>query len=189
MKTKTELIELASILTSLQILFVNGLVKGLTQRQAYIQAGGTAKSQNSQDSSAATMLSVVKVKAYYDALMETESFTAVMTREEALQRLTVSAKVSITDVCDFTSRQVGEDEYGEPVYQTAWEMKDSKDIPSHIAACIKSVTAGRAGLKIELYDSMNSIKLLSEMQRWKEAPEPVIDKTIEVVFTRAKRED
>ena len=171
MKTKTELSELSEGLTILQRYFVLSLVKGMTQRQAYIDAGGTAKTEKSQDVCAHQLLSHIKVRAYYDALMEIAAFTAVMTREEALQRLTVSAKVSITDVCDFTSRQVGEDEYGEPVYQTAWEMKDSKDIPSHIAACIKSVTAGRAGLKIELYDSMNSIKLLSEMQRWKEAPE------------------
>jgi phage terminase small subunit len=171
MKTKKELRVLSESLTNLQLLFVNGLIKGLTQRQAYLDAGGTAKKTESQDSSAATMFSVVKVRAYYDALMEIATFTAVMTREEALQRLTLTAKVSITDVCEFKNIQTGEDEDGKPIYQTTWIIKNSEDIPDHIAACIKSVTATKAGPKIELYNSLDSIKLMSEISRWKEVPE------------------
>lgn len=171
MKTKKELKELSESLTKLQHGFVVSLVSGMTQRQAYLDAGGTAKSEISQDSGASQLASNSKVSAYYDALMEIATFTAVMTKEEAMQRLTLSAKVTITDVCDFKTVQTGIDHHGDPIFQTTWTIKNSEDIPHHIAACIKSVTATKAGPKVELYDSANSIKLLSEMAGWNAAKE------------------
>ena len=40
---------------------------------------------------------------------------AVMTKQEALQLLSVKARIRITDVCDFRQEQVGNDEEGNPV--------------------------------------------------------------------------
>lgn len=166
MKTDKELAELAKPLTNLQRQFVIHLTEGNSQREAYIAAGGTAKKDSTQDAAASRMLSDVKVKAYYDALLEVAAFKAVLTKQEAMQRLTVAAKVTMKDVCDFRQVKIGEDAEGEPVFQTVWTIKNAEDIPDHIAACIKSVTVTKQGPKIELYDSNGSIKLLSEMQGW-----------------------
>jgi phage terminase small subunit len=165
-----EQVELAAALTQLQRKYAINLAgSDMSQREAYKAAGGQAKTETAQDSAASTMLSNVKVRAFYDSLLEAAQSDAVMTREEALSRLTKSAKITIKDVCDFKNVLVGEDDEGHPVYQTVWTIKNSEDIPDHIAASIKSVQITKSGPKIELYDSHGAIKQICEMQGW-EAP-------------------
>jgi len=173
-KLSKEQLELSKGLTDLQRRFVVNLVSGMTQRQAYIEAGGRAKTPGAQDNSASVMLSRSKVRAFYDSLIEEAQSNAVMTKEQALVRLTQSAKVTMKDVCDFRNIQVGEDENGDPVHQTVWTVKNAEDIPSHIAACIKSVSITREGPKLELYDSNSSIKQLSDMLGWALPTKPTV---------------
>jgi len=162
-----EQLELASKLTTLQRKFVINLVGSkMSQREAYVAAGGRAKSDSAKDNSASVMLSKTKVKGFYDSLLNTATTSAVMTREEALERLTLSARVRITDVCDFRNVQTGEDPDGDPVYQTVWTIKNSEDIPAEIAACIKSVAITNQGPKIELHDQTAATKQISDMQGW-----------------------
>tara|TARA_R110001599_G_scaffold60377_1_gene167883 strand:+ start:3637 stop:4053 length:417 start_codon:yes stop_codon:yes gene_type:complete len=86
-------LELASKLTTLQRKFVLELVKnGTTQRQAYLKAGGSAKSTDSQDSAAYKMFSHVHVKSFYDYIMQQSTTSAILSREEALEILTSNAK-------------------------------------------------------------------------------------------------
>jgi phage terminase small subunit len=92
--------------------------------------------------------------------------SAVMSREEALEKLSLSARVSITDVADFKLTQVGEDADGNPVYQTTWVIKNSEDIAPEVAACIKSITITQTGPKLELHDQNSAIKQLADMQGW-----------------------
>lgn len=70
---------------------INLVCSNMSQREAYIAAGGKAKTENSQDSSANTMLSNVKVKDFYEALLNESASDAVLTREEALLILTKNA--------------------------------------------------------------------------------------------------
>jgi len=166
-KHNSEQIDLASKLTTLQRKFVLNLIAtSMSQREAYIAAGGKAKTQDSQDSAACTMFSNVKVRAYYDSLLESAQTSAVMTKEQALTRLSQSAQIKITDVCTFRNVKVGEDEDGNDVYQTVWTVKNAEDIPDHIAVCIKSVTITNQGPKIELHDSHGAIKQLGDILGW-----------------------
>jgi len=137
-----------------------------SQRKAYLNAGGTAKSENAQDHGASQLLSNPKVRAFYDSLLAVAQTNAIMTRTEALERLSKSAKATIHDVCNFEHISIGQDSNGDDIMQTVWTMKDSKDIDPTIAACIKSVTFQKNGPKIEMYDSNGSIKQLSDMQGW-----------------------
>lgn len=160
-------LELASKLTTLNRKFVVNLVgTNKSQRQAYIDAGGKAKSDDAQDAAASRMLADVKVKAFYDSLMESATSEAILTREEALQILSNNAKVQMTDVAVFGLARVGEDAEGNDVMQTVWTMKDSKDIDPNVMSCIKSVTMTKQGPKIELHDQHGAIKQLSDMQGW-----------------------
>ncbi len=166
-KLTAEQLELASKLTPLQRKFVLELIKpGTSQRQAYLTAGGKAKNESAQDSSATTMFSNVKVKAFYNSLLSCIASDSIMTKQEALERLSKSARATIHDICTFELKQVGEDEDGNPVMQTVWTMKHSEDIDPVIAASIKSVTFTKTGPKIEMYDSNGSIKILSDLQGW-----------------------
>ena len=108
--------KLSKELTTLQYKFVINLFSGMTQRQAYINAGGKAKTQESQDSASSNMLSNVKVRSFYDSLMQDAQSSAVMTKQQALTRLTATASVTMKDVCDFKNVLVGNGEDGEPTY-------------------------------------------------------------------------
>ncbi len=96
---------------------------------------------------------------------------SIMTREEALERLSMHARIKITDICDFKFAEVGKEEDGSPIMKTVWTVKNSDDIRPEVAACIKSVSCGKDGPKIELYDSDGAIKQLSLMQGWNAAKE------------------
>lgn len=158
--------DLAKPLTKLQRAVVLNVVSGMTQRQAYKQAGGRAKTDASIDATVSEILSAPKVKAYYDALMGKTEQKAIATKEKVVAMLSAQVDLLITDICTFEHKQVGLDENDEPVYQTVWRMKDSKDIKPEHLACIKSVTATKAGPKIELFDKVASAKLLADMMGW-----------------------
>jgi len=158
--------ELGKLLTPLQRRVVHGVVEGKSQRQAYLDAGGTSATEEAQDASASRILSDIKVKAYHDALMASAANKAILTREEALTMLSNTARVTIADVCDFKTVKTGEDKDGNDIFQTTWVMKNAEDIEPHIAACIKSVTATTSGLKIELHDSQNALDKLAKLEGW-----------------------
>lgn len=144
-------------LTTLQKKFVMNLVgSNMGQREAYIAAGSNAKTEGALDAGASEMLATPKVKAFYDSLMESAAAGAVLTKQKALEILSKSAIVSITDICDFE----------EVKGKTVWKLKDMKDMPKEVARCIKSVTITARGPKIELYDSHGAIKQLSDMIGW-----------------------
>lgn len=167
LKLTAEQLDLLASMTPLQRKFAIEMTKGpKNNRQAYLDAGGKCKDPGSQDAQASRMLRIPKIRKFLNLINETAASEAVMSKAEALERLTRTAKVTIRDVCDFSLAQVGEDENGAPVYQTVWTIKNSRDIPDHIAACIKSVSMTQNGPKLELYDSHGAIKQLSDMMGW-----------------------
>ena len=77
------------MLTSKQEKYVQGLVAGLSQRQAYIQAYPKASDwkENSVDRQASTLLKNPKVLARYNELIEEHKTKALFTRQEAVNEL------------------------------------------------------------------------------------------------------
>lgn len=165
--TDEELDELASSLTRLQRMSVCYHVEeNLTQRQAYLKAGGKAKKPDVQDCAAYEIFRNPQVKKYKNALLKRAQIAAIASREEILLRLSHQALIKITDLCNFKNHLIGHDESGEPIYQTTWTMKDSDDIKPEHAAAIKSVSTTKDGLKIEMHDPVQSQKLLADMMDW-----------------------
>ena len=162
-----ELVKLTRGLTQLQYLTVINIVRnGMSNRQAYIKAGGKANGEKSQDAATSQLLRSVKVTAFKDALMESVTKDAILSREEALEILSDNARIKMHDVATFNKVQVGENEAGEPMYQSIWVIKDSADIDEKALAQIKSVTATSTGLKIELHDRNDAIKQIRTMEGW-----------------------
>ena len=156
---------LADKCSNLQKNMVLNLVGGCkTYHEAYMKAGGTAKTKGSQLETASQTMKKKNVQAFYQSLLDQAASKAVMTKQQALERLTKAANASIFDVCDFRYIEDGKDKDGNVIYKTSWKIKD--DIAPEIAVCIKSVTMTSSGPKIELYDSHNSIKQLSDMLGW-----------------------
>lgn len=156
-------------LTKLQQKFALGIVKGLSQIDAYKQAGGKAKKDETASACASEILTNPKVKAFIDEMNKEAISDAVMTKQEALERLSSLGRVSLFDLAEFRNSQVGEDEDGKPVYQATWSFKDSSLLRPEDMAAISELTAGPQGLKIKLHDPKAAIKQLGELQGW-EAP-------------------
>jgi len=78
---------LSDKLTKLQRGVVLGVVAGKSQRQAYYDAGGTAKSDDVADASVARMLADVKVDAFYKSLIVDAAQEAQITLKTLLDEL------------------------------------------------------------------------------------------------------
>lgn len=83
---------LSNQLTNLQLRTVLGVVAGLSQRQAYYEAGGKAKNDDIADASASELLSNPKVRAFLDCLNAQAAEKAIWTREDSVRRLSEIAQ-------------------------------------------------------------------------------------------------
>lgn len=159
-------------LTKLQQRVATNVLSGMSQRQAYVDGGGSAIGEESIDASASALLSNSKVATFMDAMKEEAISDAIMTRNKALERLSLMADTRITDILEFRTVEVkevnkdGEEEVSE---QTIWLMKDSPEIEKRAAASIKSVTMTKFGPKIEMYDAKDAIAQLAKMRGWESA--------------------
>lgn len=160
---------LADQITNLNRLTVLGIIEGKSQRQAYYDAGGKAKSDKAADSVVSEMLSNPKVKAFYDSLLEQASNNAIMTRQQALERLSVIASTEITDILEFETVQVEvADKDGGTTYKdsTIWRMKESDELKRRAGMAIKSVKMTKNGPEIAMYDVTDAIRTLSKLNGW-----------------------
>lgn len=158
-------------LTELQQRTATGVLAGMSNRAAYYAAGGTAKSEQSADSAASTMLSNVKVKAFMDAMKLQAVSDAIMTREEALKTLSLIGRTHLKDIVKFRTANIGKDmETGADLNQTAWEINaDLQDTDSDKLIIISELEVGKFGPKIKTHSPVAAIKQLAEMQGWNAA--------------------
>lgn len=157
-------------LTSLQQRVATNVLAGMTQRAAYRLAGGQAEDDGVADSSASEILSNPKVKAFLDAMKEEAVSEAVMTRKEAMEKLSLLARTDLKDLVDFGSYELGVDEEsGNPIIQAAWKIKPSALQDPKQMAAISELTAGRDGIKIKTHSQIEAIKQLAKMQGWESA--------------------
>ncbi|RAW93849.1 MULTISPECIES: terminase small subunit [unclassified Photorhabdus] len=155
-------------LTPLQQKFVTHILKGKNLTDAYKLSGGKAKGESAH-TQASRMMSFDKVKAFLDAMNAEAISDAVMSRQEALERLSAMGRVSIYNIAEFRNCQIGEDEDGKPVFQASWQFKDSALQDPAALSAISELTTGKDGIKLKLHDPKAAIKQLSELQGW-EAP-------------------
>lgn len=156
-------------LTKLQQKFVTQLLNGKNQTDAYKAAGGKAKTDESARASASQILTNVNVQAFLKCIQYEAVNEAIMTYEEAMERLSVMGRTSIADLATFGTQVVGEDDDGNPVTQSVWSFKNASQLKPEQMAAISELTAGKDGLKIKLHDPKAAIKQLAEMRGW-EAP-------------------
>ncbi|HFI5787788.1 terminase small subunit [Escherichia coli] len=167
-KLTAEQQQLFDALTALQKKFALAIVKGKNQTDAYKAAKGKAKG-DAMRAAASRMYANVNVQAFLASVQTSEVNEAIMTREEALKRLSKMGRTSLTDIAEFSNSQVGEDEDGQPVYQAVWRFKDSSLQDLDAMSAISELTTGKDGIKLKMHDPKAAIKQLAEMQGW-EAP-------------------
>lgn len=156
-------------LTKLQQRFVANLLEGKNQTEAYKAAGGKAKTDDSARAQASRMATFDNVQAFLKSVQYEAINEAIMTRAEALERLSKMGRTSLTDIAEFRNGQIGEDEEGKPVYQASWSFRDSALQDHEAMAAIAELTTGKDGIKLKMHDPKAAIKQLGEMMGW-EAP-------------------
>ena len=93
---------------------------------------------------------------------------AVMTRQEALERLSTFARTDLADLVEFGSYEIGEQD-GQPVIQASWHIRDSiLQDPKKLAA-ISELSATKDGIKIKTHSPLHAIQQLAKMQGWESA--------------------
>lgn len=158
-----------SKLTVKQERFVQELIKGSSQRDAYKSAYDVIKNNNNNvDSNASRLFKNEKVKARYDELMaklikRTEE-KAIITAEEIIKGISDIAKDDIGNYLEFkTVKQiVGEDDDGNPVleYKTVINLNDSKGINTKN---ISEVSLSNGTFKFKTYARDTALYKLAEI--------------------------
>lgn len=156
-------------LTNLQQRVATNVLAGMTQRQAYYEAGGTASSDDSADATCSVMLSDTKVKEFMDSMKAEAVSNAVMSRQEALEKLSNLARTDLKDLVEFGEYELGNDGEGNPIVQASWRIKDSAMQDPNKMAAISELTAGKEGIKIKTHSPITAIQQLAKMQGWEAA--------------------
>lgn len=134
-------------------------------RQAYEPKKMTDKSVNEK---ASQMLAMVKIRSRLKELNSKAVTDAVMTRQEALERLSRFARTDLADLVEFGTYELGEVD-GEPVIQSTWRIKDSVLQDPEALAAIAEVNASKDGIKIKTHSPLSAIQQLAKMQGWESA--------------------
>lgn len=155
--------ELFDDLTKMQQKIVLKSLEGMNDIDAYRAGGGKAKDEITQAVSASQIFSNLKVVSFMDSMKETLISEAIMTRTEALERLTRIARADCVPV--FKSISIVDAE-GNEHKQTVWSIPDSEDLTPEQLSSIAEVSTGKDGLKIKQHSAPQAIKQLAEMEDW-----------------------
>lgn len=100
--------ELFGKLTPLQQKVCTNVISGMSNIDAYINAGGKAKTKTSQESGASEILSNPKVKAFLDSMKQAAVSSAIMSRQEMLERLSELANIDVSDLIKARPEELAE---------------------------------------------------------------------------------
>lgn len=153
-------------MTRLQVQFAVNAASGMTQRAAYVKAGGTAKKDTSQDTQASSLMSNQKVKRLYGLMVRKAAEDSVMTKTESMNILSNIARARIDDFMTYEFYEHFDDETGDKELRVKYTTKDSADIPPHLMNAVASVVMTPSGPKFTLKDSVAALKQLSKMLGW-----------------------
>lgn len=154
-------------LTSLQGRMCTILIgnPGLSQRQAYYAAKGSAKSDTAADTSASEIMNNPKVKAFMDSMKVQAVSEAIMSKEEMLARLSLFARKGVKDIVRFQTAEIGRDmETGEPILQTGWFIPDSVMQSEDDLSIISELEVGKNGPKIKTHSALKAMEQIAKLQ-------------------------
>jgi phage terminase small subunit len=165
-------------LTQLQQRMATNVLAGMSQRAAYVQAGGKGKTETVIDSGASEILRNPQVKSFMDSMKTQAVNDAIMSREEMLARLSLFARKGVKDIVRFETAQIGMNmENGEPLLQTGWFIPD--DVPEENLAIIESLEGGKSAPKIKTYSALQAMQQIAKLQGYEAAQK--VDNTHRIV--------
>lgn len=147
---------------------------------AYIETGNASEAyrrayncKNSKPSSinvnACKLLADTNVQQRVSALKTRVQTDSIMTRQEALERLSRIGRTSLSDLIEWRTAELGDDEDGNAVRQTGWHVKDSVAQDPKKMELIAELSTGRDGVKIKTHSQLQAIQQLAKMEGWESA--------------------
>lgn len=161
---------MAKGLTLKQEKFVQELIKGKSQREAYKTAYNAKRmTDNSIDREASLLFKNPKVTQRYNELknkvIKRTEEKAIITAEEIIKEIASIAKDDISNYLDFRTEKVVVvyDEDGRPItdYRTVVDLKDSRDINTKNVSEVSIGTNG--SFKFKMYCRDTALYKLAEM--------------------------
>lgn len=158
--------EIAEGLTHLQRNYALNLAAGMSQRKAYVAAGGTAKKETVQDTQASLLFRIAKVKELIKLIQLKAMEESVMTRTESMKILSDIARARIDDFMTYEFYEHEDPETGEITLKVKYNAKNSEDIPSNLMNAVAGVTMTPSGPRFTLRDATPAHKQLAKMLDW-----------------------
>jgi len=154
----------------------------LTQKQeafalAYFETGNASEayrraynaenmSPNVIHNKASALMAKGDVRVRIEQLRAKAETASVMSRQEALERLSTFARTDLSDLVEFGAYELGQDDDGKPIVQAAWKIRDSVLQDPKKLAAISELSAGRDGIKIKTHSPLQAIQQLAKLQGW-----------------------
>lgn len=154
----------------------------LTQKQeafalAYFETGNASEayrraynaenmSPNVIHNKASALMAKGDVRVRIEQLRAKAETASVMSRQEALERLSTFARTDLSDLVEFGAYELGQDDDGKPIVQAAWKIRDSVLQDQKKLAAISELSAGRDGIKIKTHSPLQAIQQLAKLQGW-----------------------
>jgi len=154
-------------------------LEGHADIDAYRLGGGKAKKMATQSQCAKEILDIPEVVAFINSVRNNIIKSSIMTRKEALERLTTFARGDMSKLVKFRTVET-EDAEGDIVKQAVWDILDSEKQSKDQLSTISEVTASKDGIKIKQHDPKAAIKQLADMEGWNSAQEFTITDNISI---------
>ncbi len=181
MELTSEQLDLLSKLTPLQKAVCMNIFNGMTDVGAYLNERPDM-SEKSAAAAVSRMLKNKKVVDFISSIRKIQSTTvvteanmqsAVMSRQEVIERLTAMSRCKLSDVMtiELVERKDKETGAGTGEYYPYPVLKDPKDIPPHAMDMILTMSTSQGGLTVKMQDQNKAMAMLVKMQGY-DIPEP-----------------
>jgi phage terminase small subunit len=156
-----------------QEIILNSL-SGMNDIDSYKNSRGKASTLKSMESSVSAILSNDKVKAFLLSMRENMVSSAVMSRAEMMEELTLVARTKLNDIIEFGTRKVEVvvDDKKVLVDQSYWTVTESAKASAGAMASIEEVTATKDGIKFKRVSRLQAMKQLAELAGY-DAPKQI----------------
>jgi phage terminase small subunit len=170
-----ELMNKIKQLSRLQMGFVLAILDNpnMPRYKAYWKAGGKCRNRRTATSEAGRIYANPHVQEVLGPLEDLAKLRAVndsvMTRAEAIERLTSMARTQMNEVVDFHEVEIGRRPDGTPLHQTSWTLKEGATEDDDVMGSIAELSSSGDGFKFKLHDPKACMALLAKIEGW-EAP-------------------
>ena len=151
-------------LTPLQKEVATNVLSGMKPIDAYRASSGKAK-PSAVTATVTEILANPNVVAFMKSVQIPAVDSGIMTRDEALRRLSTLARTKLSELVIFQEIEMARIVGGTEI-QTVWSIIPSALQDPEKLAAIAELTATKDGPKIKLHSPLAAIKQIAEMQGW-----------------------